>query len=487
MHNGYGEDTNDADESHIADTEQQPTNDDTDAPNNNSFVSGPATRTRSASQTRNANPRKSSTPKKSAKDMKDIRDHDSQNGSRNTKKSRASLAQRQRRDRERQQQEARERRGNDSVGRNLSLDSDAEMGETSDQTVCDGDDASETDQGRGRHTSDARPADENRRRSETRADRSRSQLRREKEPRGPPHIYGLSSATVRRVSNVVNHRSAGGGGEHLSSSEPGLEEIDMDYQYLNSPSDRVVTSTNDTVVFDVGDIVSSNVDIGHGGRITVKQVVQFVVLKYDPNVDEDWTIPEPRVFKELLVRVDCEILENNLDCRKAFKWGNLWGRVGLVGLSPLDMGLLNQFRQAIENQLLGDTKFTLFPRDALEKRGNLSVLLRTDFRSFGVNLLPKAILLRSPLLRGGLRVTHVKHYSDDDYSRSGSCKAGWRLIFLQGCPTFMASLVHYDQDHKFPLGPGHIILRGGSGRPKSSTSDRTSRDNNTMTLSLIHI
>lgn len=167
----------------------------------------------------------------------------------------------------------------------------------------------------------------------------------------------------------------------------------MDYQYLNAPSDRVAGNTDDTVVFDVGDIVSSNVDIGKGGRISVKQIVQFVVLKYDPNVDEDWTVPEPRIFKELLVRVDCEILERNLDCRKAFKWANLWGRVGLVGLSPLDIGLLNQFREAVEDQLLGDTKFTLFPRDALEKRGNLSVLLRTDFRSFDVALIPKAILL----------------------------------------------------------------------------------------------
>ena len=141
----------------------------------------------------------------------------------------------------------------------------------------------------------------------------------------------------------------------------------------------------------------------------------------------------------------------------------------------MDLDLLNDFRRTVEDQLLGETRFTLFPRDALEKRGNLSVLLRADFRLFDVRLIPKAILLRSPRLRGGLRVTHVKHYNKDDFSRNGSCKEGWRLVLLQGCPTFMESLTNYEQDHKFPLGPGHIILRGGPDRPKS-TANETHRE-----------
>ena len=195
------------------------------------------------------------------------------------------------------------------------------------------------------------------------------------------------------------------------------------------------------------------------------------MLKYDSEVDSDWTVPDPATFRDLLGRVDSEVLEFNLPCRRAFLWGNLWGRIGLVGLSSKDLTLVNEFRLIVENQILRTTRFTLFPREALEKKGNLTVLLREGFRTFDVAYLPKAILLRSPLLRGGLRITHIKHYGDEEYSRTGACKAGWRLVLLQGCPLFMDSLTNYEQDHKFPVASGHVLLRGGTGRPKGQNQD----------------
>ena len=168
-----------------------------------------------------------------------------------------------------------------------------------------------------------------------------------------------------------------------------------------------------------------------------------------------------------MARVECVCLESDVTCFRAYRWANLWGKVGLLGLASRDIRDLQDYRALIEDQILGNTKFTIFPKDALERRGNLSVLLRSNLKTFDIKWLPKAILLRSKI-KGGLRLTHLKHYRDDDRTRDGASKKGWRLALLQGCPQFMEELKRFDQDHRFPVGAGHIIIRGGAGRPRGT-------------------
>ena len=69
-------------------------------------------------------------------------------------------------------------------------------------------------------------------------------------------------------------------------------------------------------------------------------------------------------------------------------------------------------------------------------------------------------------------MTHVRTYPDRARSRAGASKQGWRLLMLQGCPAFMESLKKFDQDYKFPVGSGHVIIRGGAGRPKIAQAGR---------------
>ena len=150
----------------------------------------------------------------------------------------------------------------------------------------------------------------------------------------------------------------------------------------------------------------------------------------------------------------------------------MWGKVGLLGLSPKNMEHVKQYRALIEDQVAGQIRFTIFPKDGLDKRGNLSVLLRENFISFKPEWLPQWIITRSRI-RGGLRVTHVKEYAETDRTRNGTSKRGWRLILLQGCPLFMKSLERFDQEHRFPVVAGHVIIRGGTGRPRSRNTERT--------------
>ena len=253
----------------------------------------------------------------------------------------------------------------------------------------------------------------------------------------------------------------------FNPEEEDMEEFDGDFEKLDGTLDVTMEDPQQTRVLEVGDLVSKDFDIGLGGQVRVADVIPFIVLKFDPAVDKSWSIPTPELFDELINRVAGMCTEYNIKCYRAYRWATLWGKVGLLGLSSKDLKDIQDYREVIEDQRSGQVKFTIFPKDALERRGNLSVLMRANLKSFDHKWLPKAILMRGRL-KGGLRLTHVKYYREDDRTRDGVSKCGWRLALLQGCPQFMEDLKRFDQDHRFPVGAGHVILRGGPGRPKGT-------------------
>ena len=102
------------------------------------------------------------------------------------------------------------------------------------------------------------------------------------------------------------------------------------------------------------------------------------------------------------------------------------------------------------------------------------MLLRDNFKEITPTCLPAAIFRRNRGLKGSLRSTHVKTYGKDDKTRAGVSKHGWRLVLLQGCPSFMKSLESYDEDERFALGSGFIYIRGGVRKPRQS-SERAQR------------
>lgn len=225
--------------------------------------------------------------------------------------------------------------------------------------------------------------------------------------------------------------------------------------------------------------MSPEIDIRSGSQIRSRDVLQFVVLAKPRGPSSapapstsippatNWTIPEPREFHSLMNRAECFMIDNKLPCYNAHKWGNLWGKVGLVGLSAKVPRHIEDFRTVIEGLSTDTLTFTIFPRDAVENRGSISVLLRDTFKEFSPKCLPAAIFRRNKGLRGSLRATHTKTYGAEDKTRSGASKKGWRLILLQGCSEFMRSLEAYEEDEKFTLGSGYIYIRGGVRKPRS--------------------
>ena len=251
--------------------------------------------------------------------------------------------------------------------------------------------------------------------------------------------------------------------------EDDMDEIDGDFERINQTLDATVENLDQSRYVEIRELAGSGIDVGMGGQIAVGEVIAFVILKYTEGKDASWTVPSPGLFRDLIHRISGQCFDQNLLCQRAFRWASLWGRVGLLGLGSRNLDDIKAYRELVESQVTGGTRFTFFPKEALERRGNLSVLLRENYYSFKTEWLPKAILLRSRM-KGGLRLTHVKRYRPDDRTRDGISKEGWRLVLLQGCPQFMEELKRYDQDHRFPVGAGHIVIRGGNGRPKGTTT-----------------
>ena len=167
------------------------------------------------------------------------------------------------------------------------------------------------------------------------------------------------------------------------------------------------------------------------------------------------------------------MIQQRLPCYKVKKWANMWGKVGLVGLSPKTPQYIEDYRTVIEGLSSHNQTYTIFPKDAVENRGSVSVLLRDTFEGYKPECLPTALFMGNRGLRGSLRATHVKTYGKNDKTRGGASKEGWRLVILQGCPDFMRSLEAFDDDQRFSLGSGYIYIRGGVRKSKSTSSRPT--------------
>ena len=290
-----------------------------------------------------------------------------------------------------------------------------------------------------------------------------------------------STEEVEAISEAIGLKCAGGSAEHLPLDEPGLHAVSMDY--LSASNQGSCTDLNETRTFDMRDLVTREIDIRPGSKVKTRDVIQFVVLAKPRKSTTvtgasapatKWTVPEPNDFHDIINRAECYMIEQKLMCYKARKWSNLWGKVGLIGLSPKFPEQLEDYRTVLEGHPSDEFYYTIFPREAVENRGSVSLILREQFRAFSYKCLPASLFSLNPKLQGSLRVTHQKTYSKDDKTRGGQSKEGWRLILLQGCPAFMRSLEQFDEDTRFSLGSGYVYIRGGVRKPRSGPPQATS-------------
>ena len=151
-----------------------------------------------------------------------------------------------------------------------------------------------------------------------------------------------STPEIEAISEVIGLRCAGGSGEFIAHDEPDMDLIEMDYHSSNALDQTISVDLDETRAFDIRDLVSSDINVGAGGQVRARDVIPFVVLARHRrgtqpstmNRATPWTVPDTREFHSLITRLECYMISKQLPCIKAKKWANLWGKVGLIGLSP---------------------------------------------------------------------------------------------------------------------------------------------------------
>ena len=84
-------------------------------------------------------------------------------------------------------------------------------------------------------------------------------------------------------------------------------------------------------------------------------------------------------------------------------------------------------------------EFNSYPKDALNRSPDYTVVLRSNLRTYNYQLLPAALIRENRgELDGLLYATHTKLYSKSDKTRNGESKEGWRLLVLKGDGRMMA-------------------------------------------------
>ena len=147
------------------------------------------------------------------------------------------------------------------------------------------------------------------------------------------------------------------------------------------------------------------------------------------------------------------------------------------------MKLLTDYRRAMSEIELDGYEFGTLPKDLMEPRNIITVLLKEIHRHFQPKLLPTALFQRNTNLKGNLRILRVKTFGQDEVSHKGESKVGWRLAILEGDFEFMDKLREIPEDYRFHLGSGHVYLRGGE-RAHSKNKAKTSyklNDNQNLT------
>ena len=82
---------------------------------------------------------------------------------------------------------------------------------------------------------------------------------------------------------------------------------------------------------------------------------------------------------------------------------------------------------------------------------------------------PRLLGKKNDGFRGRLKVVRSKIFTNNDKTKNGQTMAGWRLLELKGDEEFMRSLENFEANHKFKIGGGWVILRGGNRKPPGPT------------------
>ena len=186
-------------------------------------------------------------------------------------------------------------------------------------------------------------------------------------------------------------------------------------------------------------------------------IVSFVLVE----CTDGWKIPDVLQWEEFTNAFEVKIITEFPELKYVLKQANRWRGCGSFGLDGSNLELLERWRDLVPQM---NPNFNTFPRDALMVSQEVSIMMKSELRSFPLQSVPSALFSRNTSLQGRCRVTYSKTYGAHEFTMNEESKDGWRLVYLEGDSLFLQSLSQFLECESFGVGCGMVTIRGGGVR-----------------------
>ena len=113
-----------------------------------------------------------------------------------------------------------------------------------------------------------------------------------------------------------------------------------------------------------------------GRTTTGGGVIPFMIL-FRTRGTKEWKIPPAQTFYDLINMIEVATIGDR-HLNAVITWSNMWGGVGLVGLSSKNLPMLNIMRAYISDAAVKNWEFCSIPKEGIIFNKDLSVMLRGD-------------------------------------------------------------------------------------------------------------
>ena len=172
----------------------------------------------------------------------------------------------------------------------------------------------------------------------------------------------------------------------------------------------------------------------------MKGTLQFVLLFHEVGAPGGWGLTPREIFDNVMTVVQNRNTQLKNGANLAVLYCSVSAGVPIIGFSPAMIRQIDLFREQIERLTMANSRFQIMPKTSLIQRHAIMVMLWQPHILMELAYIPAQLFERNPGLKGGLRITKVKHFRKTDIDRQGKSMEGVQMIQLEGNAEFLQSL-----------------------------------------------
>ena len=212
----------------------------------------------------------------------------------------------------------------------------------------------------------------------------------------------------------------------------------------------------------VADFAHKFPDIAILHSVPKKTSVTFLVLYRPMNSRKRWLVPNFETAADFINDSLCQMYHSDAPFADVYDRSGKWGLFSTLLLKSDCAENIEEFRRHLVKWTYKGMDYDTFPKEVVTMKPDLTILLRSNMKSFQLEVLPKVLFSRNKdRLAGSLRVLSTKMFLDGETSHKGEAKENWRQISLKGDEQVLRCLRFIPESSPFLLGVEAVQIRGG--------------------------